>query len=61
MFIPLFYLKKKQVAKMRKKNQESIRALAKEGIPYDDLLEVEKKLYQFQEEMNKHTSTVVQK
>jgi DNA primase len=58
---PVIYLKKKQVLKMKRENQESIRDREKAGLPFDDLLEIEMRLFKLQEVMNRYTSTVVQK
>lgn len=58
---PVIYLKKKQLAKLRKENQEQIRAREQAGLPYDELLEKEILYNNFQEQLNKFTSTVVQK
>ncbi len=58
---PVMYLKKKQVLKMKKENQDLIRVLELAGEPVDELLEKEKTLFQLQSEINKYTNTVIQK
>ncbi len=59
---PLMYLKKKQLMKMRKDNQEIILSRQQNNEPLDDLLEKEKTFLMIQAEINKYTgNTVIQK
>lgn len=58
---PVIYIKKKQLYKMRKENQEMIRDNALAGLPYDDLIEREKTLLAITSEINKYTNTVIQR
>ncbi len=58
---PVMYLKKKQILKMKKENQELIREQEIKGNTVDELLEKEKILFQLQSEINKYTNTVIQK
>ena len=58
---PVMYLKKKQVLKMKKENQDLIREREVAGEPVDDLLQKENTLFVLQSEINKYTNTVIQK
>ena len=58
---PVIYLKKKQIYKMRKEIQESIRVREATGIFYDDLIERQRDLEEIQKEINKYTNTVIQR
>ncbi len=58
---PVIYIKKKQLYKMRKENQEMIRDNALAGLPYDDLIEREKMLLTITADINKYTNTVIQR
>jgi DNA primase len=59
---PVMYLKKKQLMKMRKDNQQTLSEREKAGQPYDDLLEKEKTFQAIQSEINRFTgNTVIQK
>lgn len=58
---PVIYLKKKQLYKMRRENQDLIRDREKNNLPVDDLLEKEQNIFYIQSEMNKYTNTVIQK
>ena len=58
---PVIYLKKKQIYKMRKEIQESIRIREATGIFYDDLIERQRDLEEIQKEINKYTNTVIQR
>ncbi len=59
---PVMYLKKKQLMKMRKENQDIILTRQQNNEPLDDLLEKERTFLQIQSEINKFTgNTVIQK
>jgi DNA primase len=58
---PVIYLKKKQLYKMRKENQDLIRIREQTGLYYDDLLEKQRKFEGIQININKYTSTVIQR
>jgi DNA primase len=58
---PVMYLKKKQLLKMKKDNQEMIREREAGGLGIDDLMEKEKIFISIQQEINKFTNTVIQK
>ncbi len=58
---PVIYLKKKQLYKMIKENQELIKERESAGLFYDDLIEKQKMLQPVYLELNKFTNTVVWK
>jgi DNA primase len=58
---PVMYLKKKQIDKFRKENQEEIKAREIGGLPYDDLIQRQMDFDELQQEINRFTNTVIQR
>jgi DNA primase len=58
---PVMYLKKKQIDKFRKENQEEIKAREISGLPYDDLIQRQMDFDGLQQEINRFTNTVIQR
>jgi DNA primase len=58
---PVMYLKKKQIDKFRKENQEEIKAREIGGLPYDDLMQRQMDFDELQQEINRFTNTVIQR
>ena len=58
---PVMYLKKKQIDKFRKENQEEIKAREISGLPFDDLIQRQMDFDGLQQEINRFTNTVIQR
>lgn len=58
---PVIYIKKKQLLKLRKENQQLIKEREASGLDYDDILTKEKEIMELQKELNKFTNTVIHK
>ncbi len=58
---PVIYIKKKQLLKLRKENQQLIKEREASGLDYDDILVKEKEIMELQIELNKFTNTVIHK
>ena len=58
---PVMYLKKKQILKMKKENQDLIRQREVAGEDIDELMEKENILFGLQAKVNTYTNTVIQK
>ena len=54
-------MKKKQIDKFRKENQEEIKAREISGLPYDDLIQRQMEFDGLQQEINRCTNTVIQR
>lgn len=58
---PVMYIKKKQLNKMRTENQALIKELSAANIEVDELQRKEIQLLELQKELNRYTSTIIQR